>query len=655
MNTRVALAFAIFFSSGCALIDPTRDSRHSALYKSQFCSTPSGANADLSCSVQADRNSLPKAFDLSVAQQKIYLRASGRHDLARSIAGPTLVAGSAYALLLGISPGIGPANASDQIAAIGTGGAALFGASNFLVSPRRQDVYIAGAKAIACAQERARPFLLPEVSRDLLDAEIQKDPDDATAKSGRLVKRRAILDVLIKRLGGGSQSDPLIKAANELLAESAVTLDRGRSLIAQIDGGAAQALLGTVRSIDLDVASELRKAQPELASILTIVDGIPGVAAKIGGAGFPAAKTATQGGRRLALQEDLREEVVRAMVALQQSVDSVRSVVNSVLHQLESVGQKISSDQSVVVRLGDCILSPIDASLHLDQQQIVFKLKVASNQSLKVEGGEWPFAARLAETIPGVTVSQTPEFGRTVNVNYDGKAAATSAPIALTIQDKTGSRAEAKVAIVADGGVESPPLAARETGVDGVPPEPPKGDVGDTWRADDRRKALFAKLNEVEKTFLRYEDAKAVQRALCLVVRDGATAEDADFGAPGADTRTRNAIRQFHADIGGDIKSDTLTLAEIGYLAGADVPPCAAPALSWYESSIRGAGKLSKILSKIETGATDFNEAVRGTLAGMTDETAAGYENVLTLNRCQAVGFDADACDIAPPDLANGN
>lgn len=676
----VRAATAALLLSGCVLLDPTYPSRTSPVYNNggKFYAPPAKAGkgkqqetgtcqATNNSSLMEGSKSLRCAFDHSVTLQQTYLRAASRHDLARSITGPAVIGGSAYALLMGISPGIAPQNAADQIAAIGTGGAALYGASNFLVSARRQDVYIAGAKAISCLQERTRPFILStdadlRLRSALFGQEALQEPlyppePLSTLRSTVLSAVRTVETIP----GYDDAAKAHVDAARALVNASLTTEARGLNLLAEIEGGAAQAFSISLRKIDIDVAAELRKTQPELSTILTIVDGLGGISAKIAGRSLSSsgAGGGTSGAQSLQDKplstanrqrlEDAVEDLIKAIAKLQYSVDLIDGVVSSVVERMKAVGQEIRGNETpTVVRLGDCVMAPVDNSLRTDKAELAFTQGTAATQTLKVEGGEWPFVARFEGSPAGLSPTQSPEFGRTVTIAYDGKAAATTMPAQLKVTDKFGgSAAPVAVKIVATTttATVTPPAPA--------PNEPPDTPLGRTWRANEGLKAKWAKLSDTEKQNLSVDGAQQVQRALCLGIRDGDGAIDADFGAPGADTATRRAVKQFHTDI-GKAPGDALTGAEINEL-GAD---CVALARSWYEHRLIKGGKMDEVLKKVDASFNTerLNEAgTRTKILAIADTPNAGYENAMTRARCLEIMGDAKkvCADVVPTNIRN--
>ncbi|MEQ1931256.1 MAG: hypothetical protein ABL957_12125 [Parvularculaceae bacterium] len=687
--------------SGCVLLDPTYPSRTSPVYEDggKFPEETSPKPDPDKGGLTDDSTSLRRAFNESVAMQQTYLKAASRHDLARSITGPAVVGGSAYALLMGISPGIAPKNAADQIAAIGTGGAALYGTSSFLISAKRQDVYIAGAKAISCLQERTRPFLLSRDAENRLSSalfgQVRSAHAENTARDleqdqlvqvgaarvslrtlarGASMARAGVLATgagsiypdkplsnlrsVVLRLIDDVEGEPgygsdaaarkHVDAARALAGASTAAETKGLSLLAEIDGGAAQSFTIALRKIDIGVAQELRKTQPELSTILTIIDGLGAISGKIAGRSLSApattAPSGTQNSRRGdQVKADMIEALKRAMADLQYSVDLIDGVVSSVVERVKAVGQEIRGDQTpTVVRLGDCVMAPIDMSLRTDKSELAFKQGAASTASLKIEGGEWPFVARFEGSPAGLSVTQSPEFGRTITVAYDGKG---------SVIPKDPKEPPAQLKVTDKFGAAAPPVAVKIEAAPAnntAPPAPqvtlPSSPLGESWKG---KESFYAKLSEMERQFLPLSGAQKAQKALCLTTRGAAA--DGDFGKSGDKTNTRLAIAQFRTDLGRS--GDTLQQDEIELLLSG--PDCDGPSRSWYERRLVAKGRMDSVLSKFGAGfdAPKLNDdGVRQAIKAVPDATAKeGYDTALTRVRCIVkAGTDPCTKEIGP-------
>lgn len=434
--------------SACALVDPYAPGLNAGLYDSRMPknSCPKGNEDSFT-----GPNALKCADERSTRLQRKYLHAAGQHEIARTLTAGAIIGGSSYALLLGVADGIAAANAKEQIAAIGAGAAALFALNNFVTSPRRQDIYIEGTKAIVCTQIAAAPYFLTTDQREVLT-----ERDGATLAS-LVASAESELDKFRGAGSNGARHRTLIEQADMAVSAGKQTANRAAGLVHAADVLAPAQMLASLRTINGAVSTELRKSQPDLSTIKTLQTGLAGFASGISGDyvknegldASPPALTSIAG---------TAETVRLAMRALKQRTIEANAILEAVNEAIAKVGA-----------IDNCGFTIADLPLKIAISEKPFVKGTASSTTFVVERGEAPFVVRLSPPTAGLaakfsdpfSADGSASFGRVGTVSYDGKAGVRNYD--LFINDKAGALGRAAFEVA-----PAPALAApADPGIQG--------------------------------------------------------------------------------------------------------------------------------------------------------------------------------------------
>jgi hypothetical protein len=430
------VVLAPILASGCAIVEPYGRGISAGIYDCTIDGVVAKkdrrgrASEETTCQLAPGAASLPRAIATAQVLQKKYIRAAGEHELIRTAATATVIGGASYALLMGVSDGIAAANATDQIAAIGAGAAAMIAVTNLTTSPRRQDVWLAGAKAVSCAVGRSTPFLLEGETVESLETTVFDLADEIVAL------RRLRAEAAASKDAGKPDFVAAIADADAAIAAGDLRGGQGAQVLYMRNTGASTGLLNALREIDSDVNIELRKAQPDINAIIASVDGLKGFAAKISGAYAPAPTTASDGQTKSQDFEsaaDLLAELKVATAEVRLKTDAVRAIVGPVIDAAAAAGAPSA-----------CNLEAIIMPISVEPATVDFTAGAAANKIVKIVGGDAPFVADLAAPAEGVGESLDSPFSRDLLISATDKA---KGPATIIVKDRTGMKTQVTVNI----------------------------------------------------------------------------------------------------------------------------------------------------------------------------------------------------------------
>lgn len=376
------------------------------------------------------RERLQCVLQTSQTLQAEYYRAAGFHEKARTVVGGAITFGTAYALLLGISDGIAPANRTDQIAAIGAGAAALLGASSLIINPRSRDVYIAGAQAVICPVQRAGPFTLDQKTYDRLTELVTSANGDEPPFSAEISQAESLYNLyrldapLPQTTVEANRQTFFLTTAGQIIDAARMANNRAVKLKYEVDVIAPKELLAALMEIDGKVAGQVSDAQPELSDIAAVQGSLAGAAARIApgfAAGAPGvaagapdrAKTANDVGyTQSAAQQRLLEDLRIALQSIRTKTLEVNGLVDGVEIEIERLGS-----------IDDCAFEPVELGFRLSKNSIVFRGGTDQSEPFQVVNGSPPFSPSIAGAPSGLAVDPI-VAGREIVVRYDASEAA---------------------------------------------------------------------------------------------------------------------------------------------------------------------------------------------------------------------------------------
>lgn len=261
----MAIVFA-FATSGCAsLLNP--------YVRAAELDTQDAAAAGLPASDAAGNKALVEGIRIAAAQRKAYYGAVADRAKLRNGLPLALVPLSAAALYKGaVSSGD---RTRELLLQEGLLGASLFALGSYYTSTTREQIYLAGAKALTCSIYAASGYYVP----DSLGAKLG---DEAIARIGTLLAQvdqgRRGAQLFAQGMPAGDPQRPQVDAlgdrAGTSIAAARQVLQRAVDFRAGVDSAGPQ-LRANVEAIVGEVSLQLSRAEPEPGAILTLAGSLP--------------------------------------------------------------------------------------------------------------------------------------------------------------------------------------------------------------------------------------------------------------------------------------------------------------------------------------------------------------------------------------------
>lgn len=261
---QAAMAGLLVALSGCSLLDPYV--RASELDES------------------TDTLTLTAAMRLAEAQRKAYYAAVSDRAKLRNGLPLVLVPLGAAAMYKGFS-GDGGESTRKLLLKEGLVGASAFGLANHFTSSVREQTYLAGAKALSCSIYATTPYLeLDKLGQRLSIQEAEQFARQISSlEASRPVVQNLISDASTEtRLR--NELLALLAQANAAIAAARQIQTQALETRATLDDAGAR-LRAVVESIVSEVNLQISQQEPDPATILTMVESLPSVAAKFAPAG----------------------------------------------------------------------------------------------------------------------------------------------------------------------------------------------------------------------------------------------------------------------------------------------------------------------------------------------------------------------------------
>jgi len=372
-------------------------------------------------------NRLAEASGLAVKLQSNYIEAAGHDETVRNFANASLTAAATYALLLGVSDGIGPANASDQITALGAASAATLGVTSIYTNPVRQQIFIQGARAVSCARVAAVPFELGTTDLARLNAVLDGTGTPPTTDSlyDHIANVEMFLDLFEQ---AGLPADYIASVRNEVAAARAA-VSRGFAVRREITRTAPSRLMNHLRAVDTEVAAQLQATTVDLNTGLQIRSNLQSSAAAIAPQfgtqkqtpPDPAIAPALAGGiAALAAGGVNYDRVLREM---RHATEFLNTLANDIEHTAKSVDTTFAA----------CEFEPVSLALRLNTNTL--EIPIGKSKSFLVSEGQPPFVAEMVTSGSDIDVKFVPAFGNRGSVEVG--AGATAGDYEVSVYDRT--------------------------------------------------------------------------------------------------------------------------------------------------------------------------------------------------------------------------
>jgi predicted nucleic acid-binding Zn-ribbon protein len=215
MTQIAVLLFSFVFFTACTLVDPfvTRGIRPGQPKRADGQPVPTSS--------RSGTVSLDEAFDYAANIKDAYRGALRDQALLQSWLGIGLIPLTAAAIGVGAR-----GHSPDAVLGMGLAGASAFGIGTWLYSKPYQLAWIAGIKAVTCAEDAVTVFL------PLKDRTIEADVKALSGQIEKVERQVAAVDELITEL---AKPENQSLAVNKLVAEASTEVTKAKSLIASAE------------------------------------------------------------------------------------------------------------------------------------------------------------------------------------------------------------------------------------------------------------------------------------------------------------------------------------------------------------------------------------------------------------------------------------
>jgi hypothetical protein len=325
-----AMVGLVLASSGCALLDPyVRAPELNALDASA---------AGVTESTLPENKALLQAFSAAAAQRKAYYDAVSTRAKVRNSLPLILIPLSAAALYKGVSSD-GGESTRKLLLKEGLVGASVYGLGTYYTAPGRDQIYLAGAKALSCSIYALTPYYLPDAIAERLSIENVEALQDQLALV--LARTQEARDFAVTVPARRAAADALFLRADQSVANARAVLRR--SVDAQMllaDAGAR--LRATVENVVAEVNAQIAATEPDPAVILTMVGNL-GASAKVFAPGATFAKAGAAGDAKQVLGFQAQGGSTDALTLLADDINGLDSQVGALQFALDVLSQRIKS------------------------------------------------------------------------------------------------------------------------------------------------------------------------------------------------------------------------------------------------------------------------------------------------------------------------
>ncbi|MGV3572451.1 MAG: peptidoglycan-binding domain-containing protein [Ramlibacter sp.] len=395
----VCTAFAI---SGCSLLNPyVRATELDAPYGSPRPSTAPGQS-----------RALDEATRAAAAQRKAYYEAVGDRAKLRNGLPLVLIPLSAAALYKGATGG-GGESTRKLLLKEGLLGASLFGIGSYYTSSSREQIYLAGAKALSCSIYATTPYDLPaHLVESLSTARIRQLSSDLAVVRQTTVEVQQFHDTIpANDVNARRLVQALVTRAEVSIAAAARTLKQTIDIQAALDDAGAR-LRATVETIAAEVNLQISRAEPDPATILTIASGLTTSAKQFAPGGSFGSSTPE---KAQSFPRAVASAPLTAVDLLPSRVNAVDQQVAELQFALDVMAQRVKA----VPALDTCVVETMQARLDVSPSEATMKVgetrQFVVRSSIGIPSIEWIGAIAPEQ----VTLTKTP-MGETmlVQVKY---------------------------------------------------------------------------------------------------------------------------------------------------------------------------------------------------------------------------------------------
>lgn len=435
------------------------------------CASPYVTNSPPSTTVQYAPATLSYALAYSRSQHDLYrAKVVELGDSERILSNGLITLGGA---LVWLAAAGGHPHAVRNLT---VGGGTAYTLGVFNNDKRRAVIYVAGMRALECANDVVAPLNLPDpVVGNLTQQRTSLDTLGDTVASNMATVTKQMMLV-------GQQvpaAETSLAAARDSLAAAQQATDRATQAGVAADallarqGKAGELLMNAVARIDALVLDDLRGTEGSIQAVPGILTDLAKNAAMFGALAQPPQPASTDTtttaegphGREVRAQESTQTRGADTKNALNALADAVANLKKSSA-QLDARAQRLSGvvgeiQQGVQLdRLKSCNVEGVVTTMSVTPQVLTFTEKTADTQMIVVRGGKLDYSAGFTQsTHPGIDIQARSPFLRSDVIAVESKAdlGATPASYQIMVRDASDQVQFVTVKIQPASGGSTPP------------------------------------------------------------------------------------------------------------------------------------------------------------------------------------------------------
>jgi hypothetical protein len=345
----------------------------------------------------------------------------------------------------------------------------------FNTDKRRALIYVAGMKALECANDAVAPVNFSAESVQDLEAQLNamvRGSERVSAQAGATQSAMLLLGQQVPGVEASLASGrAAVASAVEAIDKAGRAHLAGSQLLMKHRQAGGQ-LMNAVQAIDAAVLDELRGTEGALQAVPSIVSTLLKTStsfADVAKAAAPAAaasapegpQSANLRGREARGRTDKETELLNKLAAAVAGLSAETAALDGSAQRL--AGFVASLDKSVPEeRLKACKVEPTVTAMTVTPQTLTFEAKTANTQYLTVKGGKQQYFAEFVQSAhPGLTVEPPSPFRRTdvIAISAKDDVQATSVDYQIAVRDSGEQIQYVTVKVVPKSGTGAAPSA----------------------------------------------------------------------------------------------------------------------------------------------------------------------------------------------------
>jgi hypothetical protein len=345
------------------------------------------------------------------------------------------------------------------------GGVAIAGGTGYTLGvfntdKRRAQVYIAGMKALECADEAVLPWNLSRTTlQDLADrmAALQQGEAAIAAASAALRPLRDAARATAGAEGAVAAADRVVASAGASSNAASGARANARRLLRQRDQ-MGERLRVTVVKIDKAVLDEIRGTEGSIQSVPGILAGLgTNIQAFTGIGAAPAPAGQQMGGELPSMAAGSRPEAKAVLVQATADLSALAARVDVQTQQLADIVATVDVDVRAGASLADCRVDGPSTTMAVTPSSLSFVGAASNRQVLIPSGGKQGYSAAFVQADhPGLSIDPAAAGVDEIYVSEAASTPAAAATYQILVRDTSGQKLIVPVSVTAGAPAPAP-------------------------------------------------------------------------------------------------------------------------------------------------------------------------------------------------------